>query len=61
MNHDMTHCADYRKSRCPALCYRARLTQELFERQARGDLAEIPMSFSHLRGTKFCPLGGKTP
>ncbi len=54
MNHDMTHCADWRKSRCPQRCFRARLTRELFERKARGELAGIPMSFAHLRGTAEC-------
>lgn len=54
MNHDATHCADYRKSYCPKRCYRAQLTQELRERKARGELLGIPMSFAHLRGTYEC-------
>ena len=29
MNHDATHCADYKKSKCPKSCYRAQLTEEL--------------------------------
>ena len=60
MNHDMMHCADYRKSRCPQRCFRARLTRELFERQARGELAGVPMSFAHLRGTSECWEGTRT-
>lgn len=60
MNHDMMHCADYRKSRCPKRCFRARLTRELFERQARGELAGVPMSFAHLRGTAECWEGTRT-
>ena len=54
MNHDAMHCADYRKSYCPKRCYRARLTQDLYERKARGELAGIPMSVAHLRGTDQC-------
>ena len=49
----MTHCADYRKSRCPERCFRARLTRELFERKARGERLG-PMPFAHLRGTEEC-------
>lgn len=56
----MTHCADWRRSRCPERCFRARLTRELFERQARGELPGIPMSFAHLRGTAECWEGSRS-
>lgn len=56
MNHDAMHCSDYRKSYCPKHCYRAKLTQELKERKARGDLLGIPMSFAALKGTSECLL-----
>ena len=59
MNHDMTHCADYRKSLCPQHCFRAMLTQELFERKARGELSGMPMTFAHLRWTDECVLGAE--
>ena len=58
MNHDATHCADYRKSRCPKRCLLAQLTQELFERKARGDLLGIPMSFASFKGMDACPKNG---
>lgn len=55
MNHDMTHCEDYRKSYCPKKCFRARLTQDLLERKARGELLGIPMSFASFKDTDECP------
>ena len=60
MNHDQEHCADFRKSRCPKRCFRARLTRELFERKAQGEFDGIPMSFAHLRGTAECWEGSST-
>ena len=53
MNHDATHCADYRRSRCPKRCPKARLTWDLLERKARGE-SFGPVSFEHLRGTGEC-------
>ena len=32
MNHDATHCDDYKVNKCPKKCYRAQLTQDLRER-----------------------------
>ena len=29
MNHDATHCADYKKYKCPKNCYRAMLTEDV--------------------------------
>jgi hypothetical protein len=49
MNHDATHCADYRKN-CPKSCYRAQLTEEL-----KHIHYGLPVSWSHFKGTKECP------
>ena len=49
MNHDATHCLDYKKS-CPKSCYRARLTEEL-----KHVYYILPVSWSHFKGTKECP------
>ena len=53
MNHDATHCADYKKS-CPQSCYRAQLTAELKE-----IYYPLPRSWSHFAGTKECPMTKK--
>lgn len=50
MNHDATHCADYKKGCCPKTCYRAQLTEEL-----RKILYVLPTSWAHFKGTKECP------
>lgn len=50
MNHDATHCADYKKSSCPKSCYRAQLTEEL-----RNIVYPLPTSWANYRGTKECP------
>ena len=50
MNHDATHCSDYRKGICPETCYRAQLTEEL-----KHIHYELPTSWSHFKGTKMCP------
>ena len=49
MNHDATHCLDYKKS-CPKSCYRAQLTKELKE-----IVYPLPVSWCHFKGTKECP------
>lgn len=54
MNHDATHCLDYRKSYCPERCRRARLTQELLELHAAGKLSG-PVSYAKFLGTPECP------
>lgn len=51
MNHDATHRADYKKSKCPKDCYRAQLTEEL-----RNIYYPLPTSWAYLKGTKECPL-----
>lgn len=54
MNHDATHCEDYRKYECPKSCYRAQLTQNL---RKRADLFFVPISWANFKGTEECPLG----
>lgn len=54
MNHDATHCADYKKSKCPKRCYRARLTQDL-----RGSGYALPASWAHFEGTQYCAKTNK--
>ena len=48
MNHDATHCLDYKKS-CPKSCYRAQLTKEL-----KNIYYPLPVSRAHFKGTKEC-------
>lgn len=50
MNHDATHCADYKKGKCPKSCYRAQLTEEL-----RNIAYILPTSWAHFKETKECP------
>lgn len=52
MNHDATHCADYKKHKCPRKCYRAQLTQELRDRH---DLYYLSVSWANFKQTKECP------
>lgn len=49
MNHDATHCIDYKKS-CQKSCYRAQLTEEL-----KRIVYILPVSLCHYKGTKECP------
>ena len=51
MNHDATHCADYKKGTCPKTCYLAMLTEEL-----RNIYYPLPTSWAYFKGTKGCPL-----
>lgn len=60
MNHDATHCADYRKSRCPRSCYYAKLTEDLKTKKKTGQLLGIPMSFDSFKDTDVCPRKGKS-
>lgn len=50
MNHDMTHCADYKAS-CPKSCFRAQVTEEL-----KRIYYPLPVSWAHFKGTEECPL-----
>jgi hypothetical protein len=53
MNHDATHCLDYKKS-CPKTCHRAQLTEEL-----KNIYYVLPVSWSHFRDSKECPKTNK--
>ena len=50
MNHDATHCADYKVNKCPKRCYRAQLTQDL-----RDSGYALPASWAHFEGAQCCP------
>ena len=50
MNHDASHCLDYKKNQCPKTCYRAKLTEELRNTDYR-----LPTSWVHFKGTQYCP------
>ena len=51
MNHDMTHCADFKLRKCPMNCMRAQLTYDL------GRIVYLlPVSWAHLEGTEECKL-----
>lgn len=52
MNHDATHCSDYRPT-CPKCCYRVRLTLDLESRWE--EFVGLPLSWSHFEGTEECP------
>lgn len=54
MNHDATHCDDYKVNKCPKTCYRAQLTQDLRDSQYR--FLRLPISWVNFKGTKECPL-----
>lgn len=48
MNHDATHCLDYRRD-CPKDCYRAQLTKELLTMKY-----DLPVSWAELKGSSEC-------
>lgn len=54
MNHDATHCSDYKKKSCPKTCGIAQLTEEL-----KHINYALPTSWAHYKGTKYCPMEGK--
>lgn len=53
MNHDASHCLDYKQNKCTQKCYRAQLTQELKD---RNDLYYLPVSWVNFKQTKECPI-----
>ena len=55
MNHDYAHCLDLKKS-CPKSCFRAQLTREV---EDRDDLKEVPLTWTHFKGTDECKRGKK--
>ena len=52
MNHDATHCLDYKKGVCPASCYRGQLTEDL---ENRSDLYYLPISWASFYESQECP------
>ncbi len=54
MNHDATHCLDYKKGICPNSCYRAQLTEEY-----NNIYYSLPTSWCHFKDTRYCPKWGK--
>ena len=50
MNHDATHCLDYKARKCPKACYRAALTADL-----NRIIYLLPTSWAHLLGSAECP------
>ena len=55
MNHDVAHCYDYEKDKCPMECFRARVTQDYRELQAAGKV-DFLSTWVHFKGTKYCAL-----
>ena len=53
MNHDVSHCLDYKKGKCPKDCYRAKVTREYFELKAAGKI-DFPTSWMHFKETNYC-------
>lgn len=49
MNHDVSHCLDYDEKKCPADCYRAKVTKDL-----KDSNYPWPVSFVHFKGTVYC-------
>ena len=52
MNHDATHCADYKEDKCPKSCYRAELTEDFIKRKT--EFIGIPISYASFAGTSEC-------
>lgn len=50
-SHDVAHCADYEKGKCPAECYYAELQEDVSKRP---DLWGVLMTYTHYAGTKVC-------
>lgn len=53
MNHDMCHCQDYDKKKCPQTCSRARLTADYFKLSAEGKI-DFFTTWSHFEGKEYC-------
>jgi len=50
VNHDCTHCADYKQD-CPQTCLKAQLMDDL---ESRPDLWYVPLSWAHFWETAEC-------
>lgn len=55
MNHDVSHCLDYEKHKCPKKCFRAQVTQEYFKLKAAGKI-DFHTSWVHFEETQYCAL-----
>lgn len=55
MNHDVAHCFDYDKKKCPKSCFRAQITQEYFEMKAAGRV-DFFTTWTHFKDTQYCAL-----
>lgn len=55
MNHDVAHCYDYDKNKCPKRCFRAKVTQDYYELAAAGKV-DFFTSWVHFEGTQYCAL-----
>lgn len=53
IDHDYSHCMDYNKETCPPNCFRAVITQALYDDERYGSL---PVTFTNFKGTDECPL-----
>ena len=53
MTHDVSHCFNYKKGKCPDTCYRAQVTADL---DNRPDLIGVPLTFTEFEHTSECPL-----
>lgn len=53
MNHDVTHCLDYKKGKCPGRCYLAVVTADL---KQRPELNYLPLSWAHFENSPECPI-----
>lgn len=56
MNHDITHCFDFRDDVCPLEC---RLAKEEREFDGAADCSPVFLSFAHYFRTDICPLKGE--
>lgn len=54
MNHDVSHCLDYKAGKCPKKCYRAKVTQDL-----QDNFYPLPTSWANFKGTQYCVLTKK--
>ena len=57
MNHDYSHCLDYKKGKCPKKCFRAELTEDL--QKHFYEYSHLSTSWMHYKGTKECCLKEK--
>jgi hypothetical protein len=51
MNHDYSHCSDYKRDICPSECFRGKLVQDLINKPW---LQYV--SFASFKNSSECPL-----